>query len=450
MTVTIIGAGLAGVEAAYALSRCGIKSRLYEMKPLRFSPAHSHSGFAELVCSNSLKSDNTATAGGLLKAEMRLLGSLTLEVAEQTRVPAGGALAVDRTAFSNEITRRISSDPNIEVVTGEEMTDFTERDAIIATGPLTSDAFAEAISRRCGGFLSFYDAAAPIVTLDSIDMSVAFSANRYNKGDDVASIEDSRFAQPSARNEWLTACGSYINCPFTKDEYDEFYNALVNAETAQLHNFDQPVKYYEGCMPVEVLAKRGYDSLRFGCMKPVGLHDPRSDKRPYAVVQLRKENSAGSMYNLVGFQTNLKFSEQKRVFSLIPGLANAEFVRYGVMHRNTFIDSPRLLTRQFMLRGSDNVYFAGQITGVEGYMESAASGIVAGLSMAGRLAALPDTSMIGSLTRYISDESVTAFQPMGANMGLLPKLDVAVKGKQARYAALAERAVRELGVYLMA
>jgi methylenetetrahydrofolate--tRNA-(uracil-5-)-methyltransferase len=308
-----------------------------------------------------------------------------------------------------------------------EVTDFPENNAIIATGPLTSDAFAESVRKKCGGFLSFYDAAAPIVISESIDMGRAFMASRYGKGE-----------------------ADYINCPFTKEEYERFYNALITAESAQLHDVDQPVgfedkvftpNYYEGCMPVEVLAKRGIDSLRFGCMKPVGLTDPNTGKRPYANVQLRKENAGGTMYNIVGFQTNLKFGEQKRVFSLIPGLENAEFVRYGVMHRNTFLDSPRLLDSNFMLRDSDNVYFAGQITGVEGYMESAASGIIAGLAFAGKLRTLPPITMLGALTHYISDATVVNFQPMGANMGLLPPLDEVIKGKQERYEKLAERAL---------
>ncbi|MCL2037110.1 MAG: methylenetetrahydrofolate--tRNA-(uracil(54)-C(5))-methyltransferase (FADH(2)-oxidizing) TrmFO [Oscillospiraceae bacterium] len=419
MTATVIGAGLAGVEAAHALSRNGIKVRLHEMKPLMYSLAHSHSGFAELVCSNSLKADRLSTASGLLKAEMRILGSLTLEVAELTKVPAGGALAVDRTAFSDEITKRIKADSNIEVVTGETV-DFPESNAIIATGPLTSDAFAESIKAKCGGFLNFYDAAAPIITSESIDMKKAFIASRYGKG-----------------------TPDYINCPFTKEEYDIFYNALINAESAPLHDIDKH-KVYEGCMPVEVLAKRGVDSLRFGCMKPVGLTNPHTGGKSYAIAQLRKENVTGSMYNLVGFQTNLKFAEQKRVFSLIPGLENAEFVRYGVMHRNTFIDSPRLLDERFMLRGSNQVYFAGQITGVEGYMESAASGIIAGLALAGRIPALPRTTMLGALVSYIGDKSVMDFQPMGANMGLLPPLNKTIKGKQERYEKLSERAIKDL------
>jgi methylenetetrahydrofolate--tRNA-(uracil-5-)-methyltransferase len=425
MFVDVIGAGLAGVESAHALANRGIRVRLHEMKPVKFSPAHSYPNFAELVCSNSLKSDLPTTAGGLLKAEMRALtrntgGSIILETAELTRVPAGGALAVDREAFSDGITRRIRANPNIEVVEGE-VTEFPERNAIIATGPLTSDTFALAVREHIGGdWLSFYDAAAPIVHADSIDMNKAFMAGRYDKGG-----------------------ADYINCVFDKTEYELFYNALINAEPAQLHDID---RVYEGCMPVEILAKRGIDSIRFGCMKPVGLTDPRTGKRPYAAVQLRKENTSGTMYNLVGFQTNLKFGEQKRVFSLIPGLENAEFVRYGVMHRNTFINSPRLLDSDFRLRGSDNVYFAGQITGVEGYMESAASGIIAGLAMAADIGrtvrtAPSNITMLGALTSYISSPNVN-YQPMGANMGLLPPLGQSIKNKQERYAKLAERALQ--------
>jgi methylenetetrahydrofolate--tRNA-(uracil-5-)-methyltransferase len=420
MTVTVIGAGLAGVEAAHALSRHGIKVRLHEMKPVQYSPAHKYSGFAELVCSNSLKADRLNTASGLLKAEMRLLGSLTLQVAEQTKVAAGGALAVDRERFSDEITQHIHTDPNIEVICGE-VANFPERNAIIATGPLTSDKFAQSIARHVGHdalgvpFLGFYDAAAPIVTTESIDMSRAFMASRYGKGD-----------------------ADYINCPFTREEYEVFYNALIYAESADLHEID---KVYEACLPVEILAKRGIDSLRFGCMKPVGLIDPRTDRKNHAVVQLRAENAEKSMYNIVGFQTNLKFGEQKRVFRLIPGLENAEFVRYGVMHRNTFINSPRLLDSSFKLRGSENIYFAGQITGVEGYMESAASGIISGLAMAGRLPDFPRTTMLGALTNYISTPNEN-FQPMGANMGLLLPLTDKIRNKQERYEKLAERALK--------
>lgn len=422
-TVTVIGAGLAGVEAAHVLSKKGLKVRLREMKPEKYSPAHSYNGFAELVCSNSFKGDSLTSASGLLKAEMRLLGSLVLEVAEATKVGAGGALAVDRKAFSDEITRRIKFDPNIEIINGE-VTDFPQKNAIIATGPLTSDRFAEEIGKKCK-FLHFYDAAAPIITLESVDISKAFFGNRYGKdGND------------------------YLNCPFTKEEYDIFYNELINAETVPLKSFEN-LNVYEGCMPVEILAKRGRDSVRFGCMKPVGFTDPHNGKRPYAIVQLRPENDRKTLFNIVGFQTNLKFGEQERVFRLIPGLENAEFMRFGVMHRNTFLDSPRLLDRHFMLKGSDNVYFAGQITGTEGYTESAMSGIIAGLALSSALGGetavkIPETTITGALTRYISDPSVKNFQPLGANMGLLPPLGEKIKNKQERYERLSERALRDM------
>jgi methylenetetrahydrofolate--tRNA-(uracil-5-)-methyltransferase len=404
------------------------------MKPQKLSPAHSYSGFAELVCSNSFKGNALSSAAGLLKAEMRLLGSLVLDVAEATKVKAGGALAVDREAFSDEVTRRLNAAPNIEIITGE-VTEFPQSNAIIATGPLTSDALAEAIKAKCGEGLSFYDAAAPIITPESVDLSKAFFGNRYGKDG-----------------------ADYLNCPMNKEEYDAFYDALVSAQTAPLHDFDRRAAggaaVYEGCMPVEILAKRGRDSVRYGCMKPVGFTDPATGKRPYAVVQLRPENDKRSLFNIVGFQTNLKFGEQERVFRLIPGLGNAEFARYGVMHRNTFLDSPRLLDRHFMLRGSQNIFFAGQITGTEGYAESVAGGIIAAAAMAARLRAeapkaLPPTTMLGALSRYISDESVKNFQPMGANMGLLPALEQRIKGKQERYEALSERALGDLrGVIL--
>ncbi|MDR0222855.1 MAG: methylenetetrahydrofolate--tRNA-(uracil(54)-C(5))-methyltransferase (FADH(2)-oxidizing) TrmFO [Oscillospiraceae bacterium] len=424
MTVTVAGAGLAGVEAAYALSRRGFDVKLYEMKPLKYSPAHKYPGFAELVCSNSFKADGLSSAAGLLKAEMRLLGSLTLEAAELTRVMAGGALAVDRAAFSDEVTRRVKSAPNIEIIEGE-VTEFPRKNAVIATGPLTSDALAEAIREKCGGLLNFYDAAAPVITAESIDFEKTFTASRYGKGG-----------------------ADYINCPLDEGEYEAFRDALITAGTAPLREFDKP-NYYEGCMPVEILAKRGRDALRFGCMKPVGLTVPKTGRRPFANAQLRAENAGGSMYNIVGFQTNLKFGEQKRVFGMIPGLENAEFVRYGVMHRNTFLDGPRLLDANFALRGAENVFFAGQITGVEGYMESAASGIMAGMALAARLlgkepVAFPETALTGALARYVSDKSVGVFQPMGANMGLLPPLGFAVKGKRERYGELAKRALRDL------
>lgn len=428
MKVTVIGAGLAGTEAAWCLANNGFTVSLFEMKPKKYSPAHHYQGFAELVCSNSLKAMRIGSAAGMLKEEMRILGSLTMSAAESSSVSAGGALAVNREEFSDYITEKIKSHPNIEVIS-DEVTVFPDRNTIIATGPLTSDSFADTIRRKCGDSLSFYDAAAPIITANSIDMEKAFLATRYDKGEP-----------------------DYINCPFTKEEYTAFYDELTNAESVPLKSFEN-LTVYEGCMPVEVLAKRGIDSVRYGCMKPVGLFDPRTGKRPYAVVQLRKENNTGTLYNIVGFQTNLKFGEQKRVFSMIPGLANAEFVRYGVMHRNTFLNSPVLLDRHFMLNGSDGIYFAGQMTGVEGYTESAASGIIAGMELSRRLNGsspleLPITSMLGSLTAYISDSATTDFQPMGANMGILPPLAQRVKGKQERYEALALRGLNELKEYL--
>lgn len=430
MTARVIGAGLAGCEAAMQLARRGIQVELYEMKPVKFTPAHKYEGFAELVCSNSLKAARVDSACGLLKEEMRRFGSVICEAAEKTAVPAGGALAVNRTAFSDEVTRIVRSNPNIAVIS-EEVTEFPEENAIIATGPLTSDTLANKIRERCGDYLSFYDAAAPIVTAESIDFSIAFEQSRYDKGG-----------------------ADYVNCPMNKDEYDAFYNALINAESAPLHEFDRPtesagLRVYEGCMPVEVLAKRGYDSVRYGCMKPVGLTDPRTGKRPYAAVQLRKENLEGTLYNIVGFQTNLKFGEQKRVFSMIPGLQNAEFARYGVMHRNTFLCSPRLLDEHFMLKGSKNVFFAGQMTGVEGYVESAASGIMAGRALADILdgkqpLSLPRTTMTGALAWYVANAWTHNFQPMGSNMGILPPLEDDIRDKKLKYQRLAERSLKDL------
>lgn len=430
MTVKVIGAGLAGCEAAMQLARRGFDVELYEMKPQKYSPAHKYQGFAELVCSNSLKAARVESACGLLKEEMRRLGSVIVEAAEKTAVPAGGALAVNRTEFSDEVTRIITAQKNITVISGE-VTELPTENAVICTGPLTSDALAEKIRAVCGEGLSFYDAAAPIVSADSIDFTKAFFQTRYDKGN-----------------------ADYINCPMNKEEYERFYNELVSAESAPLKEFDRPeekagMKVYEGCMPVEVLAKRGIESVRYGCMKPVGLIDPRTGHRPWAAVQLRKENCEGTMYNLVGFQTNLKFGEQKRVFSMIPGLENAEFVRYGVMHRNTFIDSPRLLDNHFMLKGSNNVFFGGQITGVEGYVESAASGIAAGRALADILQGktpltFPKTTMLGALSAYISDPTVENFQPMGSNMGILPPPEENIRAKQEKYAALAQRALRDL------
>ncbi|NLZ46885.1 MAG: methylenetetrahydrofolate--tRNA-(uracil(54)-C(5))-methyltransferase (FADH(2)-oxidizing) TrmFO [Clostridiales bacterium] len=421
-SVKVIGGGLAGCEAAWQLANAGIDVILIEMKPKKYSPAHKYKGLAELVCSNSLKAERVESAAGLLKEEMRRLGSLTMECAELSKVSAGGALAVDREKFSDLVTEKINSHPLIKVVNEEAENVPLDENVIVATGPLTSDKLAEDIQKLCGDYLSFHDAAAPIVTFDSLDKNLVFFAARYDRG-----------------------APDYINCPMNEEEYFRFYNALIEAESAPLKEFEKEhFKVYEGCMPIEVLAKRGKDTIRFGPLKPVGLTDPRTGKRPYAVVQLRSENAEGSLYNLVGFQTNLKFGEQKRVFSLITGLENAEFVRYGVMHRNTFINSPKLLTENFRMRNHENIYFAGQITGVEGYIESASSGIFSGLSMARQLlgkepVSLPKTSMLGALTKYISDETVTNFQPMGSNMGILPELGERIRDKKLKYGKIAQR-----------
>lgn len=428
MDLTVIGAGFAGCEAAWAAAERGVFVRLIEMKPKKFSPAHRLHFFCEPVCSNSFKASRINSAAGLLKEEMRRLGSLTVPCAEATAVPAGGALAVDREKFSALVTEKIRSHPNI-TVKETEAENIPEGAAVIATGPLTAGKMAESISKICGGYLSFYDAAAPIVKAESVDMDIAFAAARYGKGGD-----------------------DYINCPFTKEEYTAFWQELINAEGAPLHDFDggkngrDDFTVYEGCMPIEVLAKRGEDAVRYGAMKPVGLDDPRTGRWPYAAVQLRRENGEGSLYNIVGFQTNLKFGEQKRVFSMIPGLQNAEFVRYGVMHRNSFINSPKILSGDFSLKSCPRLFFAGQITGVEGYMESAASGILAGINAVRRMEGkqtliLPRECMAGALARYISDETVENFQPMGANMGILPELPERVKGKQERYRVIADRAL---------
>lgn len=425
--ITVIGAGLAGCEAAYAIANKGMKVDLIEMKPLKKTPAHKTDNYAELVCSNSLKANRVDSAAGLLKQEMRLFGSVCLDAAEVAKVPAGGALAVDRDVFSGLITEKIKNTPNINVI--NKIVTEIPKDAItvIATGPLTDGELAQSIEKFCDtGNLNFYDAAAPIVTAESVDFDSAFTASRYDKGD--------------------SGDGDYINCPMNKQEYEDFYNALVTAESAPLHDFDKPFKVYEGCMPIEVLARRGEDSIRFGPMKPVGLRDPRTGHRPWAVVQLRKENKEGTLYNLVGFQTNLKFGEQKRVFSMIPALKNAEFMRYGVMHRNSFINSPKLLNHDLSLKKADNIFFAGQLSGVEGYMESAACGIIAGLNAANKLLGkepivLPKITMIGALLDYITDPSVTNFQPMGANFGILPMLETKIKDKRERYAALSKRSL---------
>ncbi|HIT19740.1 MAG TPA: methylenetetrahydrofolate--tRNA-(uracil(54)-C(5))-methyltransferase (FADH(2)-oxidizing) TrmFO [Candidatus Fimivivens faecavium] len=427
--VTVLGAGLAGCEAAWALAGRGIPVELWEMKPKRFSPAHRSPDFAELVCSNSLKAARVNSAAGLLKAEMERLSSLVVSAARDCAVPAGGALAVDRELFSKRITERICSHPLIAVKAGAEATDFpAEGRVIAATGPLTSDALAGRIRELCGGALSFYDAAAPIVEAASLNRGRVFPAARYGRGD-----------------------GDYLNCPMNREEYENFVRELVAAERAPLHSFDQEgdLRVYEGCMPIEVLASRGADAIRFGPMKPVGLVDPKTGRRPWAVLQLRRENAEGTLYNLVGFQTNLKFPEQKRVFGMIPGLENAEYARYGVMHRNTFLDSPRLLDETFAFLSDRRIRFAGQITGVEGYVESAASGILAGLHTANELLGkepvrFPAETMLGALSRHVSNRETKDFQPMGANMGALPPLSERIRDRQQRYQALAERSLRAM------
>lgn len=432
MYINVIGAGLAGCEAAMQIADRGIKVHLYEMKPAKKTPAHHTDLFGELVCSNSLKAMRVESAAGLLKEEMRRLNSFLMKCADKCRVPAGGALAVDREIFAELITDGIKSNPNIEVISEEMQTIPDDAITIVATGPLTSEPLADTIGKLFGDSLSFFDAAAPIVAADSVDMDYAFYASRYQRGDG----------------------DDYINCPMNKEEYEIFYNALVNAERAPLHDFDvNNPKVYEGCMPVEVMAQRGEGTLRFGPMKPVGLVNPKTGHRPWAVLQLRRENADGTMYNLVGFQTNLKFPEQKRVFSLIPALHKADFVRYGVMHRNTFICSPKVLNGDYSAKANSNLFFAGQLTGVEGYMESAASGIVAGINAYRRLTdkktmIFPRETMIGSLTAYISDPTVTRFQPMGANFGVLPELENRPRDKKERGAAYSVRALAALDNYL--
>ena len=427
--VNIIGGGLAGCEAAYQIAKNGIEVKLYEMKPNKFSPAHSNSNLAEIVCSNSFKSNLHTNACGLLKEELRLLDSLLIKCADITSVPAGQALAVDREKFSELVTKKIKEMENITVI-NEEITEVPENEiTVIATGPLTSDALSEDIKKLTGiNRLHFYDAAAPIVEKASIDMNIGFLGDRYGKGE---------------------AC--YINLPMNKEEYERFWNELVNAEIVELHEFEKR-EIFEGCMPVEVMAKRGIDTLRFGPLKPVGFTDPRNGNRPYAIVQLRQDNEEGNLYNIVGFQTNLKFGEQKRVFSLIPGLENAEFVKYGVMHRNTFINSTELLDRTYNLRKNNNIFFAGQITGVEGYVESISSGMVVGLNVVNRLKKLnqiifPETTLIGALSKYIATEN-PKFQPMNANFGIIPSFEEKIKDKKIKYEKLADRSLTDLMNYL--
>ncbi|HIT02800.1 MAG TPA: methylenetetrahydrofolate--tRNA-(uracil(54)-C(5))-methyltransferase (FADH(2)-oxidizing) TrmFO [Candidatus Enterenecus merdae] len=421
--VTVIGAGLAGCEAAWQLAQRGVPVTLREMKPRKMTPAHHSGDFAELVCSKSLRSDQLENAVGLLKQELRLCRSLILACADQTRVEAGGALAVDRTGFSRAVTQAVRQHPGITVEEGE-VTAIPEGEVVIATGPLTSDGLSAAIAQLFpdSRYLNFYDAAAPIVTFESVDMDLAWFGSRYGKGGE-----------------------DYINCPMSQEEYLAFWQQLCQAEQAPVHGFEDS-RVFEGCMPVEVMARRGEQTLCFGPLKPKGLTDPRTGREPYAVVQLRRDNAQGTLYNLVGFQTHLKWGEQKRVFSMIPALRQAQYVRYGVMHRNTYLDSPRLLDRYYRVRGQERIVFAGQITGVEGYVESAASGLLAGVELAHRLLGLPAVDFprqtaIGALALYVSDQSVADFQPMNINFGLLPALDQKVKGKRNRNALLARRSL---------
>ena len=423
MNVTVIGAGLAGSEAAWQLAQRGIDVTLREMKPEKKTPAHETEYFAELCCSNSLRSDQLENAVGLLKEELRRLGSLILQCADATRVEAGGALAVDRHGFARMVTEQIRSHPHITVVPGE-VTEIPEGEVVIASGPLTSDALAERLQDLLGAdtALHFYDAAAPLVTAESVDMDRAWFGSRYDRG-----------------------TADYVNCPMTEEEYDAFWKELTTAQEAPVHGFEDKM-VFEGCMPVEVMARRGHDTLCYGPLKPRGLKDPRTGKEPYAVVQLRRDNADGTVYNLVGFQTHLKFPEQRRVFSMIPALHDAEFLRYGVMHRNTFLNSPRLLDRYYRLKSEPRISFAGQMTGVEGYVESAASGFLVGVETARRLAGKPPVDFpretaIGALGLYVSNPSVTVFQPMNINFGIMPPLDHRVKGKRNKNAELSARSL---------
>lgn len=437
--VIVIGGGLAGSEAALQIAKRGIKVKLYEMKPTKFSDAHSNENLAEIVCSNSFKSNLLTNACGLLKEELRKLGSELIPIADDTSVPAGQALAVDREEFSKKVTEKIENEPNIEVIRKEITEIPKDKYVVIATGPLTSNDLANQIQEMLGQKqLYFYDAAAPIVEKDSIDMNIAFYGDRYSeeKGRD----ED--------YNEWIERIkneeASYINLPMNKEEYEKFYNELINAEVVVLHEFEKR-EIFEGCMPIEIMAKRGEDTLRFGPLKPVGFDDPRTGKRPYAVVQLRQDNKEGNLYNIVGFQTNLKYSEQKRVLNLIPGLENASFVKYGVMHRNTYIQSPNMLNNIYQLKNNKKIFFAGQITGVEGYVESISSGFLAGLNIANEILGkesiiMPKETVIGALADYISTQN-EKFQPMNANFGILPQLPEKIKDKKERYKRLADKSL---------
>ncbi len=426
--VIVIGAGLAGSEAAWQLAQRGIPVELREMKPHKMSPAHHTPHFGELVCSNSLRSDQLENAVGLLKEELRRCGSLIMACADEHRVEAGGALAVDRHAFAEAITEKIKNHPNITVVEGEVTEIPAQGHVIIATGPLTSDALSDKIAQLFpdSKYLNFFDAAAPLVTFESIDMDNAYFASRYDRG-----------------------TPDYINCPMTEEEYRAFWEQLTTAQEAEVHGFED-AGVFEGCMPVEVMARRGFETLCYGPLKPVGLPDPKTGKEPYAVVQLRKDNAQGSIYNIVGFQTHLRWPEQKRVFSMIPALKNAEYIRYGVMHRNTFLDSPRLLDRYYRVRGNERIMFAGQITGVEGYVESTASGCLCAIELAHRLldkapVDFPRETAMGAMARYVSDESVVHFQPMNVNFGVIPQLGYRVKGKRNKNAELSKRALEMLG-----
>lgn len=457
--ITIIGGGLAGCEAAYQIAKSGIKVKLYEMKPDKFSPAHSNTNLAEIVCSNSFKSNLHTNACGLLKEELRLLDSLLIKTADEVAVPAGQALAVDREEFSKNITERLESLENVEIIRKEvgkselnaeknskvSLKELAEDGiVIIATGPLTSDSLSKEIIELTGSEgLHFYDAAAPIIEKNSIDMNIAFWGERYEQ--ERAKDEDVEEWKKKIKNKKEE--DNYINLPMNKEEYEIFWNELVNSEVVELHHFEKR-EIFEGCMPIEVMAKRGMDTLRFGPLKPVGFTDPRTGYRPYAIVQLRQDNSQGNLFNMVGFQTNLKYGEQKRVFSLIPGLENAEFTKLGVMHRNTFINSPELLDETYNFKKNRNIFFAGQITGVEGYVESIASGLVAGLNAIAKLKEreeikFPTLTMIGSLSKYIATENKN-FQPMNANFGILPELPEKIRDKKVKYGKLADRAIEEL------
>ena len=448
--ITIIGGGLAGTEAAYQIAKRGIKVKIYEMKPKKYSPAHSNKNLAEIVCSNSFKSNLVTNACGLLKEELRRLDSLLIKTADETSVPAGQALAVDREKFAEMVTKYIEKNELIEIVNEEAGEDISIKDiakdgiVIIATGPLTSEPLAKEIQEITGqDKLYFYDAAAPIVTKESIDFNIAFFGNRYEqekKKDETEEEWKERIKNQDA---------SYINLPMGKEEYENFYNELINAEIVTLHEFEKK-EIFEGCMPIEIMAKRGEDTLRFGPLKPVGFDDPRTSKRPYAIVQLRQDDKEGTIYNLVGFQTNLKFGEQKRVFSLIPGLQNAEFVKYGVMHRNTYINSTVLLDETYNLKKNKNIFFAGQITGVEGYVESISSGMVAALNAVAKYkntekVTFSKETVIGALAKYVSTEN-KSFQPMNANFGILPELDEKIKDKKQRYKKMADRSLEKIKV----